>query len=76
MASSAARARCSPSPAKANPAASPGAAPRLRRAYRMVVQAAGERLVGKLGGAKILAAADASLASGRVGLNVLDGRAA
>ncbi len=40
----------------------------------MEVQAAGERLMGKLDGAKILASGYASLASGRVGLNVLDGR--
>ena len=44
--------------------------------YRVEAQAAGERLTVKLDGAEILAVDDASLTSGRVGLNVFDGRAA
>ena len=44
--------------------------------YRVEAQAAGERLSVKLDGAEILAVDDASLTSGRVGLNVFDGRAA
>ncbi len=44
--------------------------------YSLEAQAAGERLTVKLDGAEILAVDDASLASGRVGLNVFDGRAA
>lgn len=44
--------------------------------YRLEAQAVGERLTVKLDGAEILAVNDATLASGRVGLNVFDGRAA
>ncbi|MEV7133207.1 hypothetical protein AB0N24_10000 [Arthrobacter sp. NPDC093128] len=44
--------------------------------YSLEAQAAGERLTVTLDGAEILAVDDASLASGRVGLNVFDGRAA
>lgn len=44
--------------------------------YKVEAVAAGERLTVKLDGAEILAVDDASLASGRVGLNVFDGRAA
>ncbi|WP_104173705.1 GH32 C-terminal domain-containing protein [Arthrobacter sp. Y81] len=44
--------------------------------YSLEARAAGERLTVTLDGAEILAVDDASLASGRVGLNVFDGRAA
>jgi levanase len=44
--------------------------------YKVEAVAAGERLTVKLDGTEILAVDDASLASGRVGLNVFDGRAA
>ncbi|WLQ08470.1 glycoside hydrolase family 32 protein [Arthrobacter oryzae] len=44
--------------------------------YRLEVAAAGERLTVKLDGADILSVDDASLSSGKVGVNVFDGRAA
>jgi levanbiose-producing levanase len=44
--------------------------------YKVEAQAAGERLAVTLDGAEILAVNDASLTSGKVGLNVFDGRAA
>ncbi|KIS28883.1 levanase [Arthrobacter sp. SPG23] len=44
--------------------------------YSLEAAAAGERLTVKLDGVEILAVNDASLSSGRVGLNVFDGRAA
>ncbi|MBP1137916.1 levanbiose-producing levanase [Arthrobacter sp. PvP023] len=44
--------------------------------YSLEAAAAGERLTVKLDGVEILAVNDASLSSGKVGLNVFDGRAA